>query len=82
MVCAYIYNMLVITKHGFADHLKAIEKLLQIFIEEELKVKAEKLFLRCTETEYLGFWVSKYRVRPLWTKVEAMKYIGAPTKVR
>ena len=35
---AYIYNVLVITKKDFADHLNDLEKVLQKLVEAELKV--------------------------------------------
>ena len=55
MVCAYIDDVLVITKHNFKDHLKALDRVLQRFEEAGLKVNAEKSFFGQTETEYLGF---------------------------
>ena len=33
------------------------------------------------ETEYLGLWISKYRVRYLLSKVQAIEAIDEPTKV-
>ena len=65
MVCAYIYNILVITKHYFLDDLKSPEKVLQILAEARLKVNIEKSFFGCTETKCLGIWVSKNVGRPL-----------------
>ena len=50
MVFAYIYDVLVITKNNFEDHLKALDKVLQIFTEAELKVNAETFFLGQIET--------------------------------
>ena len=46
-----------------------------------IKSKHRKSFLRRTETEYLGFWVSNNGVRPLLSKVKAIKAIDVPTKV-
>ena len=37
--------------------------------EADLKLNAEKSFVGQTETEYLGFWVSKIGVRYLSSKV-------------
>ena len=59
MVRVYIYEVLVITKHNFADHMKALEKVLQKLAEAGLKVKTEILFFRRTETKYLRLWVCK-----------------------
>ena len=40
MVRSYIDNVAVITKHNFADHLKALENVLWKLAEEGLKVNA------------------------------------------
>ena len=69
MVRAYIDDVLVITKNNFEDHLKALDKFLQILAEAWLKVNAEKSFFRKTKTEYLGLWVGKNGVRQLTSKV-------------
>ena len=73
MVCAYIEEVLVLTKDEFVDHLKDIEKLLQKLTEAGLKVNTKRSFFGCIETEYLSFGVSKYRVRPLYSNVESIK---------
>ena len=82
MVRAYIDDVLVITKNNFEDHLKALDGFLQRLAQAGLKVNAGKSFFRKTETEYLGFWVSNNRVRPLSYKVEAIKEIDVWNKVR
>ena len=64
-VCVYIYDILVITKNYYREHIKAFNKFLQILVEAGLKVNAENSFLENTETKYLGFWGSKYGLRPL-----------------
>ena len=38
MICAYIFDVLIITKNNFEDHLKALEKVLQRLAESGLKV--------------------------------------------
>ena len=81
-VRAYIDDILVINKGDFADHLQALEKVLQRLAEAGLKVNADKSFFGRSETEYLGFWVSRNGIRPLASKVEAIKAISPPTKVR
>ena len=81
MVRAHIDDVLTITKNNFEDHLKELDKALQRLVEAGLKVNTEKLFLVRTETEYIGFWVSNNRVRPLSSKVEAIKSIDVKIKV-
>ena len=55
MVCAYIHDVLVITKNHFEDHLKYLGRVLQIIAEVGLKLNTEKSFFRQTETEYIYF---------------------------
>ena len=81
MIRAYIYGVLVINKNNFEDHLKPLEMVLQRLVEAGLKVNAKKYFFVQTENEYLGFWLSNNRVRPLLSKVEAVKAINIPNKV-
>ena len=69
MVHSYIDHVLVTSKHDFLDHLKALEKVLQKLAEVILKVNTESSFFGCTETDYIGFWVSKNGVRPLLSKL-------------
>ena len=75
MVHAYILNVLVITNRKFLDCLKDLENVLQKLVEAGLKVNAEKSFFGCTETEYIGFWVFRYGVRALSSKVDLIKSI-------
>ena len=65
MVCAYIDDVLVITKNNFEEYLKSLERVINRLAEAELKLNTEKTFFRRTETEYLGFWVSNNIVRLL-----------------
>ena len=50
-------------------------------MEAGLKVSTEKYFFGKTEAEYISFWVINNGVRPLFSKVEAIKSIDVPTKV-
>ena len=81
MVRAYIYYRTFITKNYLTYHLKALNKVLQKLEEVGLKLKAERSFFRCTETEYLGFWVSKNGIIPLASQLESVKAIGDSTKL-
>ena len=44
MVCAYIDDVLIITKNNLEYHLKSLERVLQRLAEAGLKVNAEKYF--------------------------------------
>ena len=56
MVCAYIDDVLVITKNNFKDHLKSLDRFLQRLAESGLKVNPEKYFFGQIETGCLGFY--------------------------
>ena len=47
-----------------------------------MKRKHRKSFFGQTEIEYLGFWVINNGLRLLSSKVESIKSIDVPTKVR
>ena len=81
IVRAYIDDVLGITKNNSEDHLKSLDRVLQRLAEAGLKFNAEKSFLGQTETGYLDFWVRNNGVRPLSSKVEAIKSIDVPNKV-
>ena len=82
MLRVYIDYVLVITKNCFEDHLKSLDRVLQRRTETGLKLNAEKSFLRRTEMEYFSFWVSNNGVRLISSKVETIKEINIPAKVR
>ena len=81
-VRAYINDVLVITKENYDNHLVSLERVLQRLAEAGLKVNADKSFFRRTEIEYLGFWVSKQGIQPLSKKVQAIKEMVAPKKIK
>ena len=51
MLCLYIYDVLVITKHYFKDHIKYLEIFLQRLAEKGLQVNTEQSYFEQTETE-------------------------------
>ena len=69
MVRLYIDNVLVITKDEFKYHLNVLMKFLLLVMESVLKVNAENPLFGLTETEYLGFWVSRDGAIPPVSKV-------------
>ena len=81
-VRACIDDILVTTKGDWNDHLEKLDKVLQRLGEAGLQVNAEKSFFGKTETEYLGFWITRDGVRPVAKKVEALKNLVPPTNVK
>ena len=80
-VHVYIDNIISITKEYFADHLKALERILHKLAEAGWKVNAENSFFGRTETKYLVLCFIKNVVRTLSSKVYYIKAINYPTKV-
>ena len=81
MVHTNIYKLLVITKKEFVEHLENIEKDLHKVVKLRLKLNVQNYFWGRTETECLGLWIINDAIRPLASKVDVIKAIGAPTKV-
>ena len=49
MVCAYIDDVLIITKNNFGDHPKSLYRVLQRLAEAVLKLNTQKSFFERTE---------------------------------
>ena len=81
-VRAYIDDILVTTKGDWNDHLEKLDKVLQRLGEAGLQVNADKSFFGKTETEYLGFWITREGVRPVSKKVEALKNLKPPCNIK
>ena len=62
---AYIYEILISTKGDYTDHVHKLEFTLNKLKEKRLKCSIEKSFFGKTEMEYLGFWVTRDRVKPI-----------------
>ena len=80
-VRAYIDDLLILTKEDWRDHLHKLEQVLSKLREAGLKVNANKSFFGRSETKYLGFWITRQGIRPISSKVEAIRQI-APPKTR
>ena len=81
-VRAYIGNFLVITKSSHDDHL---DKLEQVFIQLHdtgLNVNAAKSFFCTQETEYLGYILTRGRIKPQPKKVQAFLALNPPNNVK
>ena len=62
---AYIDDLLILTKGYWTDHVQKLERTLNKLKEKGLKCNIENYFLRKTEMEYLGFWVSRDGIKPI-----------------
>ena len=57
-ICAYIDDILILTKVCCTDHIQNLELTLNKLKEKGLKFSIENSFFRQTKMEYLGFWVT------------------------
>jgi hypothetical protein len=81
-VRTYLDDLLVLTKGDWSDHLHSLEQVLSRLAQAGLKVNATKSFFGRTETEYLGFWITRHGIRPISKKVEAIQLLQPPTTRR
>ena len=72
-LCAYIDDLLVITKGSFREHFKNLDTVLENLETAGLKINATKLCFTAHELEYLGYWISRDGIQLLAAKVKAMK---------
>src|SRR5687767_4645404 len=79
---AYLDDLLIISKEDFNEHLEQLEATLTRLSEAGLKINASKYSFYETELEYLGYWITQNRIRPVTKKVEAIHKLKAPTKRR
>ncbi len=81
-VRVYIDDLLVITKGSIGDHLAKLEAVFIRLRDAGLKVNAPKLFFCTTETEYLGYILTRGGVKPQQKKVQAILALNLPTNVK
>src|SRR5210317_491788 len=77
-VRAYIDDLLVITQGNFTKHLDKLEQVLLKLQEAGLKINMSKHKLARSKLEYLGYWITRNRIKPLNKKVEAINNLAAP----
>ena len=77
-VRTYIDDLLCLTKGSFEDHLEKLEVVLTRLKDAGLKVNAKKSCFARTELEYLGYWITRDGIKPVYKKVEAVLKIAEP----
>jgi hypothetical protein len=78
---AYLDDILIFSKNS-EEHKKHIKIVFDRLRKHDLKLKLKKCAFFASETEYLGFIVSKDGVKPNPKKVEAIKSMPPPKSVR
>ena len=65
---------LILTKVYWTDHVHKLEITLNKLDKSGLKFNIKKYFFGQTETEYLGFWVTRDSVKPIDKNTSNKKY--------
>ena len=78
-ICAYIDDLLILTKGDWIGCVQKIELTINKLKGKELKCYIEKSFFRQTEMEYLGFCVTRNGLKPVNRKIEAITNMAPPT---
>jgi hypothetical protein len=77
-VRAYIDDLLCISRESFDGHLDKLEEVLKRLRDAGLKVNADKSTFCALEIEYLGYVLTKDRIKPQSNKVQAILVIQPP----
>ena len=77
-VRTYIDDLLCLTDSTYDDHLEKLELVLQRIKRAGLKVNASKSFFARSELEYLGYWITRNGIKPVYDKVKAIMKIAEP----
>ena len=78
-ICAYIDDLLLLSKGSWEDHLERLEEVLKRLHAKNLKVNPLKSFFGINEIEYLGYIISQDGIKPQPKKVKAILDIERPT---
>jgi len=77
-VRTYIDDLLCLTKGSFTNHLEKTELVLQRLQKAGLKVSVTKSFFARSQLEYLGYWITRTGIKPVYDKVKAALKIAEP----
>src|SRR5687768_333512 len=80
-VIVYVDDILIYSK-TFTEHLKHLEKVLQALQKARIKIKLRKCKFAKSEIKYLRHILGKNGIKPDPGKIEKIKNIKQPTKVK
>ena len=81
-VRAYLDDILCITNESLEDHLNKLRQVLIKLQDAGLKVDARKCHFCAIDTEYLGYILTRDRIKPQPKKIEAILALKPPVKVK
>jgi Reverse transcriptase (RNA-dependent DNA polymerase) len=76
-VKTYLDDLLILTNSNFVDHLTKLEMVLPRLSTSGMRVIASKSTF-AEQIEYLGYWITRKGIQPVYNKVEAILKIKAP----
>ena len=71
-ICVYIDDLLVLTKGDWIYHAHKIELTINKLRGKGMKYNIKNYFFVQTQMIYLGFWVIRYGVKPIYNKIQAI----------
>ena len=80
-VRTYLVNLLVISDENFEDHLEKLKVVLTRLSHARLKVNAEKCMFCANKIEYLGYILTRNRIKPQKNKVQTILALQSPKGV-
>ena len=78
-ICAYIDDLLLLSKGTWEDHLERLEEVLKRLRDKGLRVNPLKSFFGIDEIEYLGYVISRQGIKPQLQKIQAILELERPT---
>ena len=81
-VRTYLDDLLCITKGDLTDHLTKLRLVFDKLQDAGLKVNADKSNFCATETEYLGYILTRDGIKPQANKVQAILALKSPSNVK
>jgi hypothetical protein len=77
-----LYDLLIISKGNWSEHLQFFHVVLKKLIGAGLKFNANKSFFGKPELEYHGYWKTRSGIQPVTKKIQAILNISTPTTKR
>jgi hypothetical protein len=79
---AYMDNLLIITRRTLDEHLQKIETVLTRLRDAGLKVNLAKSLFCAHEIEYLGYILTRERIKPQPKEVQAILMLNRPNNTK
>lgn len=80
--CQNYIDDIIIFSHTFEEHILHLKKLFGMLRKENIKLKKTKCEFARNSVAYLGYQISYNKIEPIFSKVQAIKELPAPTDLR